>query len=79
MSRLITTEQVPEWAVVYLEYGDSSSMTDDEVAAINEWLEDTFPSTGFICDFHFDDVTEFCTHPLWGLPCKTITTDFYEP
>lgn len=48
MAQLITTEQVPTWAIGYLEYGDSTGLTDEEIEAIDEWLNEYFPR-GFVC------------------------------
>ena len=76
MPRLITTEQVPTWAVPYLEYGDPSGLTEEEVEEIDEWLHDNFPR-GYVCEYHDDET--FTRKPLWGLACNTTTVDFYEP
>ena len=76
MAQLITTEQVPTWAIGYLEYGDSTGLTDEEIEAIDEWLNEYFPR-GFVCVYHHD--ASFTFHPLWGLPCDAETVDFYEP
>lgn len=76
MSQLITTEQVPTWAIGYLEYGDPTGLTEEEITTIDEWLHENFPR-GFVCEYHDD--TSFTSHPLWGLPCDAETVDFYEP
>lgn len=76
MPRLITTEQVPTWAIPYLEYGDPSGLTEEEVEEMDEWLHDNFPR-GYVCEYHDDET--FTRKPLWGLACNTTTVDFYEP
>lgn len=80
MARLITTENVPTWALSYLEYGleGSDGLTDDEIAEIDKWIAENFPN-GYVCDYHFDDANELCAFPLFGTACETIPVDFYEP
>lgn len=78
MPKLVTTEYVPEWAICYLEYGEPSGLQDDEQEEIDEWLHSNF-ANGFVCEYFWDDVNEFDTHPLFGKPCRTIKTNFYEP
>lgn len=80
MPKLITTENVPCWAVGYLEYGDEYGydLTPDEKLEIDEWLRNHFPN-GYVCDYHWDDRDDFNLYPLFGKPCDTVKVDFYEP
>lgn len=78
MPRLVTTEDVPEWAVPYLEYGEPSGLLEEEQEEIDEWLDGNFPN-GYVCEYLWNDTTEFNRYPLFGKPCRTIKTNFYEP
>lgn len=76
MSLLITTEQVPTWAIPYLEYGDPSGLSEEEIEEIDGWLNYHFPN-GYVCEYYND--CSFTRRPLWGNACDTTTVDFYEP
>ena len=33
----------PEWALIYLEYGDDSALTEEEVKLVDQWVEKLKP------------------------------------
>lgn len=71
-----TYDGIPEWAIYYLEYGESDCLTDDEVNTLDEFTKENFPN-GYTMDVQWDEYREFDTHPAFGLPCKTYQVDFY--
>lgn len=80
MAEYVTTEKVPNWALSYLEYGDPTGLSEEEIEEIDEWLGENFPD-GFIMQFHDGDNAEiyFTTVPLFGLPGEVYDMDFYNP
>ena len=65
------TFTVPEWAVSYLEYGDSSGLTPDEIAQIERFEArlNTYGPHGF----EWGNDIGFCTNnDIGGLACNCI-------
>lgn len=68
---------IPVWAASYLENGDSSGLTEDESAILQQFQRDKLPA-GAILDwsdltsfYHFNDVT------FQGADCHEVTV--YAP
>lgn len=68
---------IPAWAIGFLEYGDLSGLTDNEVAILTRWQAAELPR-GAILDwseatsfYHYNDVT------LQGAECHEVTV--YAP
>lgn len=68
---------IPAWAIGFLEYNDSSGLTDDEIAILTRWQAAELP-TGAVLDwdsevsfYHYNDIT------LQGADCHKVT--IYAP
>lgn len=75
--KYIATENVPDWAIQYLEYGDPTGLTEEETTEIETWLNENFP-TGYVCEYLWDG-EGFYRSPLWGLATNCVPTNFYQP
>lgn len=69
-SEHVIVENMPEWALPYLVNGDTDGLTDEDLNAIDEWLDDT--------GFHeivnvLDGTRGFSSHPAFGLACDTVS------
>lgn len=71
-----TFDNIPEWAIYFLAYGESDSLTEEEVEELITFTTINFP-VGYTMDVQWDNFREFDTHPAFGLPCKTYQVDFY--
>ncbi len=71
-------EQIPEWALYYMEYGDASGLTDDEVEMVQEFYE-SYRKDGKPIQY-IDPVRDesnsfnayFSKYPAFGLPGNVI-------
>ena len=71
-----TFDNIPEWAIYFLAYGESDELTEEEVDEVTTFTTINFP-IGYTMDVKWDNYREFDTHPAFGLPCKTYQVDFY--
>lgn len=71
-----TFDNIPEWAIYFLAYGESDELTEEEVDEVTTFTTINFP-IGYTMDVQWDNYHEFDTHPAFGLPCKTYQVDFY--
>lgn len=80
MPTLITTEKIPSWAIYYLEYGDPTGLTEEDIAMVDDFIDDNFPN-GYVMSFTngLEATTYFTSHPAFGLACDVYDVDFYEP
>ena len=62
---VVAEYDVPEWAFCYIEYGDRGDLTDEEVAIVDKWLDDTFPK-GFTWSVDWEDYNELDRFPAFG-------------
>lgn len=62
---VVAEYDIPEWAFCYIEYGDSSNLTDEDVAIVDKWLKETFPK-GFTWDIDWEDCNELNRYPAFG-------------
>ena len=71
------TEKIPTWAIIYIEYGDKDTITDEEERQIKEWLD----SFGFNPYFGYEDLDNpyFTHYPAFGLPCSVVDAKVYKP
>lgn len=72
-----TFDNIPEWAIYFLAYGESDELTEEEVDEVTTFTTINFP-VGYTMDVQWDNYREFDTHPVFGLPCKTYQVDFYK-
>jgi hypothetical protein len=72
------TYQVPEYAMPYLMHGDTDDLSDEDQAAIDKWLADSFFVTHKWLTFEVMDVnTAFTIVPAFGLPTTTMEVAVY--
>lgn len=72
------TAKIPEYAVCYIEYADSSALNDEDIQNIDNWLEslreEGFTSPTFSWGEHYG----FTTCPEFGLPCDCVLCTIYQ-
>jgi hypothetical protein len=86
------TFDIPEWSLNYLENGDATNLTDEEVANVNAFTKEHFPN-GFVMNIDFENSTELNRYPAFGprneealtskgespfLATKTYPVTFYD-
>ena len=59
------TYDIPEWAVNYLENGDITDLSDEEVNLVDEFVRKQFPN-GFVMNVDWDNVNELNSYPAFG-------------
>ena len=87
------TYDIPEWAVNYLENGDMTNLSDEEVKMVDDFVRGQFPN-GFVMNIHWDNGNEFNPYPAFGernehaltnkgespfLATKTYPVQFLDP
>lgn len=83
---------IPEWSLNYLVNGDSTSLTDEEVNMVDEFVKEHFPN-GYVMEVDDDNSNELNPYPAFGLrnenaltnrgespylATKTFSVKFYE-
>jgi antirestriction protein ArdC len=83
---------IPEWALVYMEYGDPSGLTEEEIALTDQFCRTNFPN-GFMMNVDWDNANELNAYPAFGernphaltshgespyLACKTYPVEFFD-
>lgn len=68
---------IPEWAIGYIEYGESDSLTVEDCAEVDKWLrhiaKEGYTSPTF--DYHWDhEANGFYHYPEFGLGAGCIRT-----
>ena len=67
-------EKIPDWAIVYMMYGDESGLDEEDVKLVDIWMKKNgLKSLVGVEDDSYDD---FSAHPAFGLPCATVTGIF---
>ena len=74
MIEYIATENIPTWAMCYIEYGSSDTLTDEEVKMIDEFLD----SYGFPIIIEYGEEEFFTSCPAFGLPCDCVEGKIYK-
>ena len=59
------TYDIPEWAVNYLENGDMTNLSDEEVKMVDDFVKEQFPD-GFVMNVDWDNGNEFNSYPAFG-------------
>ena len=87
------TYDIPEWAINYLENGDATSLTDEEVSIIKKFTKEQFPN-GYIMNVDWENSNELNSYPAFGernknalvnkgespfLATKTFVIHFLDP
>lgn len=62
------TVEIPDYALSYLVYGDSSGITEEDKAIIDEWVRDE----GYEIISPSDEPAYFVPYPPFGLPCDCV-------
>lgn len=74
MLQLVATENIPQYAVCYIEYGDGSGLEEEDIKNIDKFLS-SYPGA----TFDYKEGTEgFVAYPAFGLACDCIETDIYQ-
>lgn len=72
---------IPEWAIPYLEYGEDGSLTPEDMAEVDAWVEalhaDGFTSPTFDYDWDAEE-SGFHWHPEFGLGTGCVYTHVYQ-
>lgn len=68
------TYDIPEWAVNFLENGDMTYLSDDEVKMVNDFVKEQFPN-GFVMNIDWDNGNEFNPYPAFGERNQHALTD----
>lgn len=71
----ITFDNIPVWAIYWLEYGKDESLEEDDVKAVTHFIEENLPK-GYLMDVDWES-EGFSWYPAFGLPCNTLHVDFY--
>ena len=87
------TYDIPEWAVNYLENGDMTNLSDEEVKMVDDFVKEQFPY-GFVMNIDWDSGNELNSYPAFGerneqaltnrgespyLAIKTYAVQFLDP
>ena len=90
---LFRSYDIPEWALNYLENGDASNLSDEEVTIINKFTKEQFPN-GYIMNVDWENSNELNSYPAFGerninaltnrgespfLATKTFAVQFLDP
>ena len=70
--------KIPTAFIGYLEFGDPTGLTDQEVELINAFVESNFSHHGYIVDWVGIDEPYFSPYPdIGGLGAEVVDADFY--
>ena len=72
---------LPEWCIPYLEYGEDGSLSAEDMAEVDAWVESLhhqgFPSPTY--DFEWDsEENGFYHYPEFGLGAGCVLTHVYQ-
>lgn len=68
----VKVENIPEWAVGYMAYGDASGLSDKEISQIDNWMKENKLSNLS----EISDERHFASHPEFGLASDYVTGTF---
>ena len=66
-------EDVPRWAIFWLEDGEDPDLTEEETDEIKEWMEDNHYAGMRSCNL---EEYSFCDFPQFGKACEVVTCVF---
>lgn len=70
--------KIPTAYVSYVEFGDATGLTDQEVELINAFLDDHFSHHGYVVDWVGIDEPYFSVFPdIGSLGAEVVDADFY--
>ena len=69
-------EDVPDWAVNYLMYGDDSGLDEEDLEEVDAWMK----ANGYsdLVDTEEGTENEFCSYPAFGKACATVTAIMHK-
>lgn len=67
---------IPDWSLCYLENGDASGLSDEEVEMVDDFVK-KFPN-GYVMNINWDDYNEFDHYPAFGERNEQALTQFGE-
>lgn len=62
-------EDIPQWAVQYLLYGESDNLTAEDISLADAFCKEV---GGSFCSVVEGSENDFCAHPAFGLACATV-------
>lgn len=65
---------IPQWAVIYIEYGVDDTLSDEECEMISEFLLNFSKEGYFNLCFDYAAESDFNHRPEFGLPCECYET-----
>ncbi len=63
-----SVEKIPTWALMYLEYGDASGLTDEDLEVVNAWIRESHLQ--YLGPLSYDEY--FSHYPAFGKPCDVM-------
>lgn len=75
-NKLLGEYRIPSYALTYLFYGDTDSLTDEDIDTIESFLKQENLTRAIPCEVE-DSHNEFDAHPAFGLACDTYLIRFY--
>ena len=74
-----TVENIPQWAVCYIAYGDDSGITKEEKAMVDAFILSLNNNGWQICETPISgSENEFCRFPAFGDACATVDFEIYK-
>jgi len=70
----VKVENIPEWAVGYMAYGDSTGLSDKEISQIDNWMKENKLSNLS----EISDERHFVSHPEFGFACDCVEGTFIK-
>ena len=70
-SDMVVSDDFPSWALCYLINGDDSGLTDDEIAMVDSWVDNSGCNVFSISYFSEND-KHFSWSPEFGLACDCV-------
>lgn len=74
-------ERIPDWALCYIEYGDKTGLTDDDIKKVDDFYE-SYRKGGMeiqgiypVRDENEDYEAYFSRYPAFGLACNVVDCD----
>jgi len=70
---------MPEWAVCYLEYGDTGDLSEEDLRLADEWRDridkqavEAYGETAIVSFSYGNNDGYFTSSPEFGLPCNCV-------
>lgn len=75
--RILTWNNIPEWAIYALKYGcdECGDLSEEDIAQVNAFVQENFPN-GYCMSVKWKEYDCFNRHPAFGKACETYGVDF---